>query len=99
MVDGPSFLSSLGARRAPLPLDSFALLVAWSECRARSQAAGDLMSRHALGPWLLCTTGLVLGCSDEKESVTTAPVIDRAAVAASVLPGDPLPWVSPAERA
>ena len=56
------------------------------------------MSRHTLGPWLLCTGWVVLGCSDEKDSVPTAPIATLA-VAASVVPGDPLPWVTSAERA
>jgi CxxC motif-containing protein (DUF1111 family) len=59
------------------------------------------MRRHALGPWLFCAGWLVLGCSDEKESVPTAPVasLDQSSIVISVSPGDPLPWVTPAERA
>ena len=59
------------------------------------------MCRHTLGPWLLCTAGLVLGCSDEKESAPTAPTatLEPAAVAVSLTPGDPLAWVTASERA
>jgi CxxC motif-containing protein (DUF1111 family) len=59
------------------------------------------MPRHALGLWLLCAGWLVLGCSDERESVPTAPAasLDQSSITTSVTPGDPLPWVTPAERA
>jgi CxxC motif-containing protein (DUF1111 family) len=54
-----------------------------------------------LGPWLLCAGWLVLGCSDQRESVPTAPTasLEQSAFATSVTPGDPLAWVTPAERA
>jgi CxxC motif-containing protein (DUF1111 family) len=59
------------------------------------------MHRHALGPWLLGAGWLVLGCSDQRESVPTAPTasLDQTAIATSVTPGDPLAWVTSAERA
>ena len=59
------------------------------------------MHRHALGPWLLCAGWLVLGCSDQRESVPTAPTasLEQSAIATSLTPGDPLAWVTPAERA
>lgn len=59
------------------------------------------MHRHALGPWLFCAGWLVLGCSDQRESVPTAPTasLEQSAIATSVTPGDPLAWVTPAERA
>jgi CxxC motif-containing protein (DUF1111 family) len=58
------------------------------------------MCRHTLGPWLLCTAGLVLGCSDDKESAPTAPTstLEPTAVAVSLTPGDPLAWVTASER-
>ena len=59
------------------------------------------MPRHALSPWLLGAGWLVLGCSDEREAVPTAPTasLEQATVATSLTPGDPLAWVTPAERA
>lgn len=61
------------------------------------------MRRHPLDPWLLAAGWLVLGCSDQKESAPapTEPSASRdlAAITTTVSPGDPLPWVTPAERA
>jgi CxxC motif-containing protein (DUF1111 family) len=59
------------------------------------------MHRHALDPWLLGAGWLVLGCSDQRESAPTAPTasLEQAAMTSSVIPGDPLAWVTPAERA
>jgi CxxC motif-containing protein (DUF1111 family) len=59
------------------------------------------MHRHALGPWLLCAGWLVLGCSDEREAAPTAPAasLEQISTPTPVSPGDPLPWVTPAERA
>lgn len=58
------------------------------------------MPRHALSPWLLGAGLLVLGCSDQKESAPTEPTLHPdLAVGITVAPGDPLPWVTPAERA
>jgi CxxC motif-containing protein (DUF1111 family) len=54
-----------------------------------------------LSPWLLGAGLLVLGCSDQKESTPTEPTLhpDLAVATTPVAPGDPLPWVTPAERA
>jgi CxxC motif-containing protein (DUF1111 family) len=59
------------------------------------------MHRHALGHWLVCAAWLVLGCSDQNESAPTAPTAspEQVAIAVPVNPGDPLPWLTPAERA
>lgn len=59
------------------------------------------MHRHTLGPWLLCAGWLVLGCSDKSEPAPTAPTasLDESSITPLVTPGDPLPWVTPAERA
>jgi CxxC motif-containing protein (DUF1111 family) len=59
------------------------------------------MHRHTLDPWLFGAGWLVLGCSDQRESVPTAPSasLEQSAIATSVTPGDPLAWVTPAERA
>jgi CxxC motif-containing protein (DUF1111 family) len=60
------------------------------------------LHRLALGPWLLCAGWLVLGCSDQRESGPTAPnasLEQAATITTSLLtPGDPLAWVTPAER-
>ena len=58
------------------------------------------MHRHALSPWLLGAGWLVLGCSDERDSVPTAPTasLEQATLTTSLTPGDPLAWVTPAER-
>ena len=54
---------------------------------------------RALG--LLGAGCLALGCSDEKESTPTGPRASpelASVVSTVVAPGDPLPWVTPAER-
>jgi CxxC motif-containing protein (DUF1111 family) len=58
------------------------------------------MRRLLLSFWLLGAGLLVLGCSDQKESTPTEPTLhsDLAVGTTAVAPGDPLPWVSPAER-
>jgi CxxC motif-containing protein (DUF1111 family) len=59
------------------------------------------MHRYALGPCLHCAAWLVQACSDQREAVPTAPTgsLDQSSVTTSVAPGDPLPWVTPLERA
>jgi CxxC motif-containing protein (DUF1111 family) len=58
------------------------------------------MHRHPLGLWLLCAGWLVLGCSDQRESVPTAPTasLEQAVSITPTIPGEPLAWVTPAER-
>src|SRR6266550_3099543 len=89
----------------PFPSNRFAVPDASGRCANVATEKPDRwevsMHRHVLDPWLLGAGWLVLGCSDQTESVPTAPTasLEQSAIATSVTPGDPLAWVTPAERA
>ena len=57
------------------------------------------MPRIPVSLGLLGAGWLALGCSDENQSPPTAPrALELAGAVSAVNPGDPLPWVTPAER-